>query len=169
MMVDETGMKAALSKLEATAIMPVPTDVELTGYLRNFVQDYIIIAALLTDLLRSRAFSSKCAREMPIAWGEKHEMIFDKLKKSSSNPLVLDFLSWNDTFTLHTGASMVRAGAALMQVIQDKDFIIAFTSHRFSKTDFKRGPTKRERVAVLYAVARFRQSLAERRFTLLTD
>lgn len=57
MIVDDTEMKPAPSKLEAIAKMAVPNSVQQlrsvfgrTRYLRNFVQDYSTIAAPLIDL-----------------------------------------------------------------------------------------------------------------------
>lgn len=63
---------------------------------------------------------------------------------------------------------MVGAGAVLAQMIQDKEFVIAFASNRFSNTDANRGPTEREYMTVLYAVAHFREYLAEILLSLAT-
>ena len=46
---------------------------------------------------------------------------------------------------------------------------LAFASDHFSKTDSRRGPTERECMAVLWAIKHFRQYVAGRRFTLVTD
>ena len=56
MMVDINGIRPAPSKMEAVAKMPRPTNKEelraflgLTGYLRQFVENYSILAAPLTS------------------------------------------------------------------------------------------------------------------------
>lgn len=55
------------------------------------------------------------------------------------------------------------------QVMQSRELTIAFSSHRFSESDSKREPTKKECIAVLYAVAHLKQYLSGRHFTLVTD
>lgn len=97
------------------------------------MKDYSIIAALRTDLLRSKFFASKHVRKMEVEWGEKNQMAFDLIKHCLANSLVLAFLSWNDPFTPDTDASVVGAGAVLTHLIQDREFTIAFASHRFPK------------------------------------
>ena len=47
--------------------------------------------------------------------------------------------------------------------------MIAYASHRFSRTDSRSGPTERECMAVLWGVGHYRQLLAGRRFNLITD
>lgn len=44
-------------------------------------------------------------------------MAFNLIEHGLANPLVLVFLSWIDSFTLHTDASLVGTGAALAQMI----------------------------------------------------
>ena len=60
MIVDSTGLHPAPSKLEVIARMPRPQTVKgvrtlqgLTGYLRQFVPNYSLTAAPLTDILRA--------------------------------------------------------------------------------------------------------------------
>lgn len=96
-------------------------------------------------------------------------MTFVLLEFRLGNPLVLASPSRSSPFTLHTEESVVGAGAVLTQVIQDKEFVIAFASHRSSKTNANRSPTKPQYISILYAVANFRQYLAGRRFTLATN
>ena len=176
MMVDINGIRPAPSKMEAVAKMPRPTNIEelraflgLTGYLRQFVENYSIIAAPLTNILRNKEFATKRARKFPIPWTVEQEGAFTSLKKSLASPTVLAFPDWNQPFTLHTDASSIGAGAVLTQNHGSKEVVIAYASHRFSRTDSRRGPTERECMAVLWGVGHFRQFLAGRRFNLITD
>ena len=96
MTIDVTGIRPAESKLEAIAKMARPTNVEglrtflgLTGYLRQFVPMYSVIAAPLTDILRNKEFASKSARKRSIPWGEAEDEAFRRLRESLSSPLVL--------------------------------------------------------------------------------
>ena len=176
MMVDINGIRPAPSKIEAVAKMPRPTNIEelrtflgLTGYLRQFVENYTIIAAPLTNILRNKEFATKRARKLPIPWTVEQEGAFANLKKSLASPTVLAFPDSNQPFTLHTDASSIGAGAVLTQYHGSKEVVIAYASHRFSRTDSRRGPTERECMAVLWGVGHYRQFLAGRRFNLITD
>ena len=176
MMVDINGIRPAPSKMEAVAKMPRPTNIEelrafwgLTGYLRQFVENYSIIASPLTNVLRNKEFATKRARKFHIPWTVEQEGAFASLKKTLASPTVLAFPDWNQPFTLHTDASSIGAGAVLTQNHGSKEVVIAYASHRFSRTDSRRGPTERECMAVLWGVGHYRQFLAGRRFHLITD
>ena len=108
------------------------------------------------------------ARKFPIPWTVEQEGAFASLKKSLASPTVLAFPDWNQPFTLHTDASSIGAGAVLTQNHGSREVVIAYASHRFSRTDSKRGPTERECMAVLWGVGHYRQFLAGRRFPFLT-
>eukprot|EP00752_Nemacystus_decipiens_P017631 g15802.t1 len=176
MVIDSTGIRPAPSKLAAIAEMSRPTNVEelrtflgMTGYLRQFVPLYSVTAAPLTNILRHKEFASKRARKLRIPWGEDEDKAFRMLRKSLSSPLVLAFPDMNSTFELHTDASSVGAGATLMQAVGDVPRVISFASHRWSRTDSRRGPTERECMAILWAVDHFKPYLAGRPFKLVTD
>ena len=70
---------------------------------------------------------------------------------------------------LHTDASSIGAGVVLTQNHGSEEVVIAYASHRFSRTNSRRGPTERECMAVLWGAGHFRQFLAGRRFSLVTD
>ena len=176
MMVDINGIRPAPSKMEPVAKMPRPTNIEelraflgLTGYLMQFNENYSIIAVPFTDILRNKEFATKRARKLPISWTVEQEGAFASLKKSLASPTVLAFPDWNQPFTLHTDVSSIGAGAILTQIHGSKEVVIAYASHRFSRTDSSRGPTERECMAVLWGVGHYRQFLAGRRFNLITD
>ena len=63
---------------------------------------------------------------------------------------VLAFPDWNNTFVVQTDASSAGAGAVLRQLVGYEERVLAFASHRFSKTDFRRGPTRNEKAWLLY-------------------
>ena len=176
MMVDLNGIRPAPSEMEAVAKMPRPTSIEklhaflgLIGYLRQFVENYSIIAPPLTNILRNKDFATKRARKSPIPWTVEQEGAFSSLKKSLASATALAFPDWNQPFTLHTDASSIGAGAVLTQDHGSKEIVITYASHSFSRTDSRRGPTERECMAMLWGVGHFGQFLAGRRFSLVTD
>ena len=176
MMIDSTGIRSSPSKLEAIEKMPPPLDVEelraflgITGYLRQFIRNCSITAASLTDLLKNKEFASKKARKFPIAWGGREAGAFHSLKKKLTSPSVLALPDWNNTFVVQTEANSAGVGAVLLQPVGHEERVLAFASHRFSKTDSRRGPAERECMAVLWAIKHIRQYAAGRCFTLATD
>lgn len=139
MVIDSTGIRSAPSKMEAITNMPRPRTVEelrtflgMIGYLRQFVPNYSIVAAPLTDILRTKEYASKRARKLVIAWGVDGERAFQSLRTSLASPTVLDFPDLENTFELHTDASEIGVGAVLMQTIDEVPRVISFASHRFS-------------------------------------
>ena len=82
---------------------------------------------------------------------------------------MLAFSDPNKPFELHIDASVVGAGAVLMQEVGGVPRVISFASHRFSRTDARRGPTERECMGVLWGVEHFKPYLAGREFKLVTD
>ena len=176
MVVDRQGIRPADSKIAAVADLLPPSTVEelrtflgMTGYLRQFVQCYSIIASPLTDILRNKAFASKRSRRSPIPWLEPQQQAFLSLKSALTSFPILTFPVWGSSFVLHTDASAAGAGAALTQDNDGAERVVAYTSHRWSRTDARRGATERECMAVLWAVVHFGPFLASRQFTLFTD
>lgn len=123
---------------------------------------YSIIAALLMNLLRHKAFASKWARKMPAEQSQHKRASFRSLKRRLANLTGLAFPLWTLSFALYVNARGIGTGAVLSQVILSKEFIITFASHRFSKSESNRVPTERKCMTVLYAILHFRQYLATR-------
>lgn len=96
----------------------------------------------LQNLLRNRAYASKRARKFRIEWGTDQEQAFICPKDTLLSPLVLTFLSWNHSYTLHTDATSVGAGAVLTQMIDGMELVFLFASHRFSRSDANWDPRK---------------------------
>ena len=104
MVIDCTGIRPAPSKLTAVSAMPRPKNARelraflgLTGYLRQFVPRYSILAAPLTDLLRNKSLASRNARKLPIEWGGPQEAAFAQLRNAISSPTILAFPDASDS------------------------------------------------------------------------
>ena len=173
---DHHGIRPAPSKLDAVAKLTQPSNVEelraflgMTGYLRQSVERGSILAAPLTNIFRNKSFSSKRARKSKTPWGQEHQQAFDSLKHAFASPRILAFPDWVCPFSLHTDASEIGAGVILTQEQSGESGVIAFASHRWSRTDARRGPTERELMAALFGIDHFRVYLTGRQFTLVTD
>lgn len=94
--------------------MPVPTNVEqlrsqlgLTVYLRNFVEDDSIIAAPLTDHLREKSLLVETLTENADRLAREISNDVRSHQIHRANSLVLAFPSWNDPSVLHTDTSVL--------------------------------------------------------------
>ena len=98
MVMDRQGVRLVESKLAAIAGLTPPTTVKelraflgMTGYLRQYVERYSILAAPLTDILRNTAFSSKRSRRLLIPWTGLHQHAFLSLKSALTSAPILAF------------------------------------------------------------------------------
>ena len=155
-------LRADPAKIEAMTSWPTPTTVKqlrgflgLTGYYRRFVQNYSIIAAPLTDLLKKEAFT----------WTPAADESFSALKEAMTAAPVLHLPDFDAPFTIETDASDSGIGAVLLQMGHPLAF--------FSK---KLGPKRRvastyhkELYAIVEAVQKWRQYLLGREFIIRSD
>ena len=77
---------------------------------------------------------SACA-SVQFLGGGAEEGAFQASRAALASPTVLAFPDPNKPFGLHTDASVVGAGAVLMQEVGGVPRVISFASHRFSRTD----------------------------------
>ena len=84
-----------------------------------------------------------------------------------TSPPILAMLHWDKPCQLHTDASELGAGVVITQIRKGSERVLC--SHRWSRADGKRSRTKREVIAVLWAVDHFRPYVWGRRLTLITD
>ena len=128
----------------------------IRGSNSSFVECYGIIASPLMDILRNKAFASKWSRRSLIPWLEPQHQAFLSLKSALASSPILAFPVWGNPFVLYTDASADGAGAALIQDYEGAERVVAYASHRWSRTNARRGATERECMAVLWAVVHFR-------------
>lgn len=93
-----------LPKLQS--VKQLQTFLGLSGYLRNFIPHYSIIARPLTNLLKA---------DVKFHFGDQELIAFNQLKSILSNKPVLQLYKPNVDTELHTDASMFGFGAVLMQ------------------------------------------------------
>ena len=83
---------------------------------------------------------------------------------------ILVFPDWNKEFHVHVDASFVALGVVLTQPGEgDLDHLIAFASWKLSLAEKNYTTTKREGLAMVYALHKFRHYLLGGHFKMFTD
>ena len=150
------------SKVAAVRSWPQPRSARglrgflgLAGYYRRFIQDYGIIAAPLTQLLRKDGFQ----------WSSEAKAAFMALKAALSAAPVLHLPDFGASFIVDSDASGPSFGAVLHQ----DGAPLAFFSRPFAARHLKVAAYERELIGLIQAVRHWRPYLWGRAFVVQTD
>lgn len=164
----EEGLQADPNRLKTMQEYPPPRNLKglrrflgMTGYYRRLIADYSGIAAPLTQLLKKTAGR--------FGWTTEAEVAFQALKTAMLEAPVVANPDFEKEFYLQCDASNVSAAAALGQIQNDREVIIAYYSHKWTTAEAKWGATEREGACVLYAIKHFRGYIWGRPFLVITD
>jgi hypothetical protein len=113
------------------------------------------LTASLTDLTKEGAF----------CWTEQAQKTFDKMKETMSSCPVLALPDFTQPFVLECYASSVGIGAVLMQ----QKHPIAYESRKPSIAERLYPIYDKEMLAIMHALAKFRQYLVGGKFVVKTD
>ena len=115
----------------------------LCSYYKRFVKNFSKLASPLTNLTKKGNFE----------WNEATQEAFEELKERMSSCLVLAVPDFTQPFELQCDASGEGIGVVLMQ----KKHPIAFESRKLSKTERHYSIYDKEMLAIMHALAKFRQ------------
>jgi hypothetical protein len=156
------GVQVHQEKIQAIMEWPTPkTLIELRGFLgmctyyRKFVKGFSQLCAPLTDLTKKGAFK----------WSEEAQFTFDKMKKVMSTCPVLALPNFGQPFTLECDASGEGIGAVLMQ----NRHPLAYESRKLRGPELLYSIYDKEMLAIMHALAKFRQYLVGARFVVKSD
>jgi hypothetical protein len=176
--VSKDGLKTCPKKTEKVSTWPTPKTQEelhsflgLCGYYRRHILNYAQIVAPLEKLLQknwNKNTNNKKKRENFI-WQDHHDEAFEKLKWALTHAPVLTFPTRDDPYVLDTDASHDTIGAVLSQVQNGVEKVIAYASHRLSKSEKQYCVTRKELLAVYKYVKHFNHYLYGRKFLIRTD
>jgi len=154
-------------KISAVRDWPVPANlrqcrafVGLCQYYRRFVPDFSTIATPLYNLTK---------KEVRFAWTEECQTAFDSLKIALTSAEVLALPNEEGTFILDCDASDRAIGAVLSQVQNGEERPICYASQLYDKHQRNYNVTRKELLALVTFVKKFRQYLLGRHFLARTD
>ena len=134
------------------------------NYHRSFIQNYANFSGILYDLVnvtKDREFKEK--------WSKKHKQSFENLKKLLTSAPCLAIPNNKDVFILDCDASLFAIGGALYQIQHGKERLISFDSYVLSPSQRNYCATRRELLAVIRFLRKFRHYLLGRHFFVRTD
>lgn len=162
------GVSTDLAKIEAVKQWPVPsrvTDVRsflgLASYYRRFIQDFAEIAAPLHRLTAKTTEKFK--------WTPECDRAFRVLKEKLVSAPVLAFPCFGEEFVVDCDASDYGLGAVISQRQDGDERVIAYASRVLEDRERRYSTTKKEMLAMVYAIKHFRHYLYGRPFTVRTD
>ena len=132
-----------------------------TNYLRSFVPLYAQIAAPLEK--------HRKVKELGPVWSVECDISFNKLKEVLSCAPVLMPADPDKPLLVATDASLYAVGAVLYQETSQGLQYVSFASKSLSPAQINYSATKRELLAIVFALSKFRHWLYGARFTLFTD
>jgi transposase InsO family protein len=163
------GIKVDPSKLNGMESWPEPaTTKELQHYLGlfNYFRDHIPLYARLAAPLEKL----RKTPDVAAAWKETEQRAFDNMKKALSSARVLSYPDFSQPFHVATDASNQGIGAVLYQLVDGQEKWISFVARALQPAERNYSATRKELLAIVFALIRFRQYLwGGPKFTLYTD
>ena len=165
------GIRCDPSKIEQVRTWPTPKNTNelrsflgLASYYRRFIKDFSHIASPLNTML---------GKDVPFIWTPDAQIAFDNLRGALCSPPVLAYPDTSSTagiFILDTDASDTAIGAVLSQrSSDDTEHVIAYSSRGLCRREKNYCTTRKEMLALISSLGKFRHYLLGRRFLVRTD
>jgi transposase InsO family protein len=133
-----------------------------TNYLRDYIALYSELAAPLERLRNVVTIG-------PSQWTQECQESFEAFKRVVIQAPVLHFPLDMVPYEVWTDASNTGVGAALVQRVEDKPRFILMASKALTSGQRNYSATRRELLAIIFALQRFREYLYLQQFKILTD
>ena len=163
----EDGVETDPEKVSCIKNWPTPSNVEelrqflgIATYYRRFVHQFAHIAAPLHRLTNKGS---------NYHWSLECNDAFCILKHKLSSAPILCFPQFEKEFTVDTDASDSGLGAVLSQVIDGEERVVAYASRTLTKSERHYATTRKEMLALVWALKHFRPYLYGKKFTARTD
>lgn len=170
--INKYGIKPTYEKVEAAQKIQLP---KIAKDLRKFIASLNFYRRCIPNAAESQGILQKLIKgnikndKTIIEWTDEAKAAFEKCKSEIKNAALLAHPCANAKLTLFVDASNFRVGAALHQVIDDRQEPLGFFSKRMTDTQKKYSAYDRELLAIYQAIKHFRTQLEGRVFTIYTD
>ena len=162
--VSKDGVETDPKKVRAIQKWPKPETVYdvrsflgFTNYYRKFMFRYSRITRPLNELISGENAKKKRA---PVAWEEKHQEAFNRLKQLCTEAPILAYADYKRPFKVYTDASEIGLGAVISQIQNEQEHVIAYASRSLNKAERRYDAHKLEFLALKWAVTdRFHEYL----------
>lgn len=131
------------------------------NYLRDYVPLYASLAAPLEQLRKLKTIGKE--------WTDECEASFRGFCAVLSRSPAIEPPKWDSPFIVSTDASQRGVGAVLFQHYDDRDHFVCFASKALNKGQRNYSATRRELLAIVFALQRFREYVYGTHFELRTD
>ena len=128
-------------------------------FYRRFIKDFSAIPRPLCTFL---------AKDVPFAWSQACEAAFVKLKTMLVSPPIMRSPDWYLPFEIMCDASDYAIGAVLGQREDKKAFVIYYASKTLDYTQANYTTTKKEFLAIVFALEKFRSYIVGSSITIFT-
>jgi transposase InsO family protein len=176
--ISSAGIKTSQRKIDKVKNWPSPNNetelrsfLGLCGYYRRFIKNYSSIVAPLEKLCTTPN-NKKCKANFSKSqwiWNSHHEESFLHLKYCLTHAPILAYPCKIGRFILDTDACHESIGAVLSQMQNGEEKVIAYASHKLSKSERAYCITRKELLSVYKYVLLFKHYLYGRQFTVRTD
>jgi len=171
--ISKDGVKTDPEKIEKIKNWPTPITfaqlhsfIGFANYYRRFIKDYYsVVRPLLLLLEENRGNHSK----RKIQWNQLAIDSFKGVKQALCSQITLSLPASNCTYILDTDASEFGIGGVLSQIVNGQEKVLFFASNSLTSTERNYCTTRRELLAVVQYLRKFRHYLMGRKFILRTD
>ena len=165
--ISDKGMQMDAARTQSLSTMPYPKNKKqlqaflgACNYYRSFVRNFADIADPLYELLR---------KNVPFTWTDAQAEAVDLLKLCLGRSPILKFPNFKKDFHLHSDASLVGIAACLLQNHEGTLHPLAYVSRCLSEAQRNYSTTKRECLALVFALEQFRHLILYYEVNVYTD
>ena len=165
--ISPNGTQVDEERITTIAKLPIPKTLRqiqalmgMYNYCRDYIPLFSTIAAPLEKL--------KSAKDIPAAWTPEHGKAISKLNAILAERILLSHPDFEKPFFVATDASNVGLGAILYQNEEQPKYI-SIVGRALSKSERNYSATKKELLAIVWALKKFHHYLYGTPFTLYTD
>jgi hypothetical protein len=167
-LISECGIEVDRAKIEVIEQLPPPVNIKgiqsflgHAGFYRWFIKDFSHVARPLTNLL---------AKDVPFEFDDACLKTFETLKKALTSAPIIQPPNWSLPFEIMCDTSDYAVGVVLGQSKDKKHHhAIAYARKTLSGPQLNYATTKKELLAVVFAIDKFRSYLVGAKVIIYTD